>query len=323
MTSGDLARRRGRCGMNKKILITGGTGFIGSHLIEEIVKRGGRPIVLKRSYSSLWRISDFINKLDFYDLDKTPLENVIKKEDVDVIINLAVNYKKNHDYSNIDEMLDTNVKLPTKLLALAKESGASSFITAGSFFQYDKNALHINQETPLLARNFYAATKNALERILEFYRSSSEIKVFEFILFTPYGERDDVNKVIPYIIRSAIKDENVELTHGFQKLYPTYVGDIVSAIIRAAELPGGIPLPSYRFNITDGNLYSIREIVTVIEDILDRRIKVNWSSVETGKIDLIQPLTVDTSTTEKILGWAPSVSIEEGLKRTIMYYRGG
>ncbi len=308
--------------MIKRILVTGGTGFIGSHLIEELVTQGYRPIVLKRSFSNLSRISDYADKVDFYDLDKTPLENVFKEEDIDTIVNLAVSYKKNNNYKDIDEMIDTNVKLPAKLLELGKDSGTKSFITAGTFFQYDQNAPSINQETPLLARNFYAATKNALERLLEFYKSSSDMKVLEFILFTPYGERDCPKKVIPYIIRNALKNKSIDLTAGFQRIYPTYVKDVVSVIVKAFEHQEDVGSVAYRYNVTGGQSYSIREIITILEDVLDRRIKVNWGKVEIGKIDALQPLLVDIFVTQGTFGWAPHTSLEEGLKRTVMYYGG-
>jgi nucleoside-diphosphate-sugar epimerase len=182
--------------------------------------------------------------------------------------------------------------------------------------------MHIDQETMLLARDFYAATKNALERILEFYRSSSEMRLFEFILFTPYGERDDPKKLIPHIINNALEDKIIDLTQGFQRLYPTYVKDIASAIIKAIELPESIRPSSYRFNVTAGQSYSIREIVTVLEEILDKKIRVNWGRINMGEIDALQPLTVDISTTENTLGWIPNTSLEEGLRKTVMYYEG-
>ncbi len=308
--------------MTRRVLITGGTGFIGSHLVEELVNRKYRPIVLKRSYSNLFRIFKYLNAVDFYDLDKVTLEDIFKREVVEAVVNLAVFYRKEHSYGDIDEMIDTNVKLPTKLLELSRNSGASTFITAGTFFQYNQNVMRIDRETTLLARDFYAATKNALERILEFYGSSSDLRLFEFILFTPYGERDDPKKLIPYIINSALQDRSIDLTQGFQRLYPTYAKDIVSAIIKAVELPDGIRPSSYRFNLTGRQSYSIREIVTVLEDILDRKVKVNWGRLNAKKVDALQPFTVDISTSENTLGWTPDTSLEEGLRKTVMYYEG-
>ena len=86
--------------------------------------------------------------------------------------------------------------------------------------------------------------------------------------------------------------------------------------------PDGIRSSSYRFNVTGGQSYSIREIVTVLEENLDRKIRVNWGRINTGKIDALQPLSVDITTTENTLGWTPNTTLEEGLRKTVMYYEG-
>ena len=322
MIYGNPGKLLGRCGMNKKILVSGGAGFIGSHLIEEILNRGDEPIILKRSHSNLWRISASLERLTLYDIDNISLEEIFKKEGLYSVVNLAVYYRKIHSYADIGEMIETNVKLPAKLLELCKNYDVGSFITAGSFFQYDSNVKFIGPESPILARNFYAATKNALERLLEYYVSVSDVNIIELILFTPYGEMDDPNKVIPYIIRQAIKDEDIALTDGFQKINPVYVKDIVSALVKAAEVSNHLSISNYRLNIANSIPYSIREIATVVEEILKKKLKLEWGQVGTKQVDAQQALSVDTTNTEKVIRWTPKFSIHEGIERTINYHRG-
>ena len=307
--------------MNKKILVTGGTGFIGSHVIEFLLKRGHHPILIKRSFSDTWRINEIKDKLTIYDIDKTSLEEIFQKEDIDGIINLATLYHKINTYEDIDNMIDINVKLPTKLLELGKIYGSDSFVTAGTFFQYYGNSMIINESTPIVARDFYASTKNAFERILEYYASDTNYKVFELILFTPYGEKDNTEKLIPNVIRTAILNKSLNLTAGFQKLNFVYVKDIASAFVKAIDATDKNPL-NIRINIANKELYSIREIITIIEELMDKNINVKFGSITIKDIDQSQMLSTDISLSKKLLGWSPKFNIYEGLKQTINYYTG-
>ncbi|MGC8622295.1 MAG: NAD-dependent epimerase/dehydratase family protein [Caldisphaera sp.] len=305
--------------MNKKILITGGTGFIGSHVIESLLNRGYHPILIKRSFSDTWRIKEFKDKLTMYDIDKTSLDEIFKKEDINGIINLATFYRKINAYEDIDNMIDTNVKLPARLLELGKIYGSNSFVTAGTFFQYDRNSMIINESTPIAARDFYAATKNALERILEYYALNFNYKVFELILFSPYGEKDNTEKLIPNIIKAAILNKPLNLTAGFQKLNFAYVKDIASAFVKAIDAAYS---QNIRINIANKELYSIREIITIIEELTGKNINVKFGSITVEDVDENQMLSVDTDLSKKLLGWMPKFNIYEGLNRTINYYRG-
>lgn len=308
--------------MNRKILITGGTGFIGSRVIENIIKNKDIPILFKRSYSDTWRIKDFIDKLIYYDIDKTSLEEIFKKEDIDAIINLAAHYIKKHTYEDIENLIETNIKFPTKLLNLCENYNVKLFINAGSFFQYDKNCQLINENTSLISRNLYAATKTSLEKIMEYYASKRKFNVFNLILFTPYGEKDNDKKLIPYVIKQAISNKTVYLTDGFQKLNLVYIEDIASAFINALNAQLNDISFFTRINIADKRLYSIREIVTIISQLLDKNINVNYGALKIAEIDIDKILSVDINFAEKILGWHPNYDIYNGLRKTVDYYLG-
>lgn len=305
--------------MNRKILITGGAGFIGSRVVKRLHDNGEIPIVIKRRTTSTWRIDDIIDRIITYNVEDTKLEDIFGIEQVTAVIHLAAYYKKEHTYDDIDKMIDTNVRFPTKLLELCKIHHVPLFITAGSFFQYDSHDEVLGNGTHTDARDLYAATKNALESLINYYSSNTDVKAFSLVIFTPYGEMDHDDRLVPYIIGQALSGKPAILTSGFQKLNLVYVEDIADAFVKALEV-GNADVP-HRINIANMESNSIREIVTVIEDLIGYHIDVKWGSRKMADTDASKMTTVDTAASEEILGWTPKFDIYDGMKRTIDYYR--
>lgn len=306
--------------MNRKILVTGGNGFIGSHVVRKLLAQGDKPVILTRNSSDMWRLKAIINKISVFNVDEMPLDELFKSENLSGVINLVTYYKKQNSFEDIDKMVDSNIKFPSQLLQLCKDYNVSIFITAGSYFQYGINFFSSTAESAI-PRDFYAATKSALSKIMDYYTSSSSLKAMELVLFTPYGEMDHEEKLIPYLIRNILTGKSVNLTRGFQKLNLVYVEDVASAFVNS--LDSRIEEnKSVHLNVASSISYSIREIITVMEEILQKHISVNWNSFTASEMDKDSLLVVDTKITEMMLKWKPRYDLYDGLKRTIEYYRG-
>jgi nucleoside-diphosphate-sugar epimerase len=309
----------GGYGMNRKILVTGGNGFIGSHVVRKLLFNKEIPIILTRKKSNMWRISDLEGQIITFDSDEPGLDKIFDREEIDGVINLATFYKKEHSFEDIERMIDTNVKFPTKLLQLCEEHQVPIFITAGSYFQYGQNSIFNSKDTTD-ARDLYAATKNALTKIMEYYSSKREVTTVELILFTPYGEKDHNEKLIPYIIRNALENRFIDLTEGFQKLNLVYVEDIATAFINSLQLCES--KSHIKLEIGNTRSYSIRDVVTVIEDILGTHINVRWNAIVSNKVlDSDSLVVLDPYDNERLLNWKPKYDIYTGLRKTIEYYK--
>ncbi|MCL4480057.1 MAG: NAD(P)-dependent oxidoreductase [Candidatus Thermoplasmatota archaeon] len=306
--------------MNRKILVTGGNGFIGSHVVRKLLQTGDKPILITRKLSDMWRLSDVLNQIKTFNVDEQPLNEIFETEMLNGVINLATYYRKQNSFDDIARMIDSNVKFPSQILQLCKEHDVPIFITAGSFFQYRANYSLFSTDNAI-ARDFYAATKNALSKIMDYYSSSKDLVTIELILFTPYGEKDHDEKLIPFLIRNALNGSSVNLSGGFQKLNLVYIEDVASAFVNALEALSN-DTRNARINIGSSRYYSIRDIVTVLEEILGMRISVKWNSVPTSYVDNDNEINVDTKIPELILKWKPKYDIYDGLRKTIDYYRG-
>jgi len=301
----------------KTILLTGATGFLGSHLLEALLREGHHVIILKRSTSDTWRIEHLLEKCISYDVDQIPLEEIFKLHPIYCIIHLATFYKKAHLVSDIDLMFGANVTFPTKLLDLAVTHGVKGFINTGTFFEYDPSILPISEANPIKTFNLYAKSKLAFEQILKSYADEGKIKASTLKIFSPYGPKDDANKLVPFIISKAIKNEPFNLSQGFQKLDFIYAGDIAQAFLKILSRID--TFASYEsFNIGSGNTYSVREVVSILEELMGVTLQKTWGLPSTAD----NPIIIASRTKAKEqLDWEPKISLRSGLQETIKYYQ--
>ena len=308
--------------MNRRVLVTGGNGFIGSRVLKKLLESGDIPIIIKRNSSDMWRIDTLLNRVILYNIDKLPLDKVFETEKIDAVVNLATYYKKNNTFQDIEKLVDTNIKFPSQILQLCSDHEIPIFVTAGSYFQYGTNYGSSRSLNPSIARDLYAATKSALTKIMEYYSSKYNMRTVELILFTPYGEMDHEEKLIPYLIKQALQKHPVNLSSGFQKLNMVYVEDVAAAFVKALDLVERNSFTHHRIDVASARSYSIRDIVTVIEDVIQSNLIVKWNSVKINETDQDDEIIIDTSASEKVLKWKPKFDIYEGLAKTIDYYKG-
>ncbi len=299
------------------VLLTGATGFLGSHLLEALIQQGYSVVVLKRSTSNLWRIEHLAGQYKSYDVDTRPISEVFEYETIDVVIHMATLYRKFDNGNEVSEMLDSNVIFPTEILEAGVRNGIKGFINTGTFFEYDCRRQPIDENAPIKPFNFYAKTKLAFEAVLKTH--SDKIMVNTFRLFSPYGEKDN-QKLVPMIIQKALMGQPIELSEGLQKIDLIYVRDIVAAYMKAVErILSDTLKPEYEvFNLGSGVPLSIRDIVSIVEQKVGKSLKKTWGEV--SKVDI--PIAyADITKLERILHWKPEYTALQGIENTVHFYQ--
>ncbi|WP_045213320.1 NAD-dependent epimerase/dehydratase family protein [Desulfonatronovibrio magnus] len=300
--------------MKKTILLTGATGFLGSHLLEALLNNNYQVVILKRSFSDAWRINHLIDNVKSYDLDKDPLEHAFKDQPIDVVIHLATLYRKFDKGKEVSEMIASNVTFPVEIIECGIRHGLKGFINTGTFFEYDCSVLPVREDAPFKPFNLYAKTKLAFENILVTY--SSSISTMTLRLFSLYGEKDNA-KLIPMLIQKALKKETMELSDGLQKLDFVYSADIIDAYLKALNVIHAFKPKHQVFNIGSGSPVSVREVVSILEQQLGTSVKKTWGKPSEFDISIV---FADISRARKDLSWKPEHSIHEGMEKTIRYY---
>ena len=303
--------------MIKTILLTGATGFIGGYLLEGLLQKGYKVVVIKRSTSNTWRIKHLLDKIRSYDADKTKIEKIFEENKIDCTIHLATHYKKVHSEDDVDKFIDTIIRFPALILQQMAKRNAGFFINTGTFTEYDVGPEPIGENAKKRAHNLYSAFKIAFSDILQYYSNEFGIKTMDLKLFSPYGPKDN-EKLFVYVVKSFVEGKQFETTKGEQKWNWTYVTDIVDAYIKSLEHIEIMKNPYEVFNIGADDVHSIREIISLLERISGKKGLARFTKdYPKNEIFLVN---CDNSKAKKHLGWKPKTDLNTGLKEMYEFY---
>ena len=331
-----------------RALVTGGAGFIGSHIVERLLKDGHKVIVLddlcsgklenlsfvsselvewgkeiKNLNSAKWNSGNFT--FVYGDIrDYSVCEEVCS--DVDVVFHQAALRSVPKSMLHPYEYNEVNINGTLNLLKAAKKWGVKRFIFASSSSIYgETDKFPENEEDFPRLISPYALTKLTGEYYCRIFAENFSLETICLRYFNVYGERqsldDEYAVVIPKFIYCMLKDENPPIHgNGKQSRDFTYVENVVEANLLACEVPFSKihTLKSNVFNIANGSSYSILELVEYLNQIMGKSIEPVFVPPRPG--DVFKTLA-DISKAKDILGYRPKVDFKEGLKRTVDWFR--
>ena len=286
--------------MIKTVLLTGATGFFGSHLCERLVHDGYNVIILKRSTSDTWRIADIMDQLISYDIDKTPLSRTFIDNEINAVIHAATNYGRKKE--SIPEIVDANLMFPLQVLELASKNNVEVFLNTDTTLSKDIN--------------YYSLSKKQYREWLKKY--SERLKIFNLKLEHLYGEKDSTDKFITMVIDSFLKSkEEIKLTEGDQVRDFVYVGDVVQAYIKILGNLSNHNKQFTGYSLGSGTGTTIREIVGKIKSLTNNTgTRTEFGAIKYRKNEIMKSVA-DISKVSKDLGWIPRTSLESGLQKTV------
>lgn len=309
---------------NKKILITGADGFIGSHLTEELIRRGHdvRAFVFYNSFGHWgWldeSADDIKRELDVFAGDiRDPHGVRTAMHGCDVVLHLAALIGIPYSYHSPDAYVDTNIKGTLNIVQAARDLGLDKIVhTSTSEVYGTAQYVPIDEKHPLQGQSPYSATKIGADQIaLSFYRSF-ETPVTIARPFNTFGPRQSARAVIPTVITQIANGERI-LKLG--SLHPTrdfnYVQDTVNGFIAMAESDNVL---GEEVNLGSNFEISIGDTVQLIAEAMDTEIEIETDEqrLRPEKSE-VERLWADNSKARELLGWSPEFGQREGFKRAL------
>lgn len=296
-----------------KILLTGGTGFLGSHLLRRFLADNHEVILLKRSFSRLDRIKSEVKhrNIKLIDLDIDRVEDVFKDGNVTSIVHAATDYGR-AEYS-INEVLEANLVYPIKLVELGIKYGVSNFINTDSYFNKDQSVYsHL--------ANYAMSKRNLLGWL---HRLSDRIQITNVMLEHIYGPEDSDTKFVTKLIKDIAIERvaRVSLTFGYQKRDFIYVDDVVNAYTVLLKRIDS-EKPNYEvFQIGTGDSISVRELAESIKFISLSKTTLGFGDIKYRNDEIMDSKANNLPLIK--LGWQSTTSLKDGLVRTINSYNSG
>ncbi|KML36104.1 NAD-dependent epimerase/dehydratase family protein [Cytobacillus firmus] len=291
----------------KRALVTGATGFIGSHLSKRLVKDGWIVHVLVREHSNICPLKNSGDSINFhyYNGSMATMTEILKTAKPDVVFHLASMFIAQHTSAQIDSLIQSNITFGVQLAEAMVLNGIYCLINTGTSWQHFED----KDYSPVC---LYAATKQAFESLLTYYSESSKLKVINLKLFDSYGPEDYRPKLFSLLRKASFDNSPLIMSPGEQLIDLVYIDDIVDAFLKAASrIEGNDEIRWEDFAVTSRSPISLKEVVNTYQAVTGKKLSIKWGALPYRKNEVMLPW----SKGKLIPGWKPQVSLIEGIKK--------
>jgi nucleoside-diphosphate-sugar epimerase len=288
-------------------LLTGATGFVGSHLLRHLVDSKWDVHILRRPSSRA--ISAEISNIPVYEHggSTSDLIDVFQQIRPDVVFHLAALVRSDNSADDVEPLVRSNVLLTAQLAEAAANAGTRGFVNTGSFWQHFGNSTY----DPV---NLYAATKQAAEDILRAFTCAGGLHAITLVLFDTYGPLDPRRKLFTFLRESAASGDTLDMSPGDQFVELVHVDDVASAFLLAADrVSKGLSQQYERFKVDSGLPRRLKDVVGLYARLSPRPPHINWGGRPYREREIMQPWSAGT----RLPGWAPRIDLESGISQLL------
>ena len=314
----------------RTIFITGGAGFIGSHLSERLL-REGHPVICLDNFDSFYDpnikirnvgglVRKFPNQFELVAGDirnRENLQDAFKKKQVDLVVHLAARAGVRPSIADPLLYQDVNIRGTIVLLEACREFGIKDFVFASSSSVYGENQRVPFSEGDLDIQPIspYGATKRAGELLCYSYHHLYGMNIACLRIFTAYGPRQRPEMAIHKFTRLVDQGKKIPMYgDGSTRRDYTYVDDLIEGILGVLHRHRGFEI----YNLGESQTTSLKELIGLIGEALGEEANIEMLEPQPGDVSLTY---ADISKARQILGYQPKVDIKEGIKRFVEWYK--
>jgi nucleoside-diphosphate-sugar epimerase len=291
-----------------KVLLTGGTGFIGSHIARTLVRASHKVHAIVRPDDNMWRVGDILPSLRIIRADLLDPAFSLQPASFDVGIHLAwyVEPGKYLEGPQNKQWVEASLRLARTL----KNLGCRRFVAAGTCFEYAPSDPPQRETTLTKPSTLYVQSK------LELFHALQSVGIeFAWVrFFYQYGPHEDPRRLVPVIINSLLNAQEVKLVPGDRTRDYLYIEDVASAVCAVAQsrITGAV-------NIGSGVPVTVRDVALKIGDLLDRVDLIKVGALPHSANEPMHLLADNTKL--RGTGWKPLVSLDAGLRQTVEWWK--
>ena len=297
-----------------KCAVTGGSGFIGSHVVDKLQSAGHQVRILDHG------VRPHRADVDFQDVDIVSFSSVLDAtKGMDAVFHLAAMSNVNHVFEQPLYSTELNIMGTANVLEAARHHGRQRVVLASTVWVYTgSKGTDVDEDSPFYmpgAGHVYSSTKIASELLCHDYAKLYRVPFTVLRYGIPYGPRMREELVIPIFLRKALSGQPLTLSgDGLQFRNFIYVEDLAEAHVRILDARGENQI----FNLEGLRKVSIREVAETIRTLLDGKVRITSVPARPGDY---AGKEVSREKAKRLLGWEPKVDFTEGMRRTLAWYR--
>jgi nucleoside-diphosphate-sugar epimerase len=296
---------------HKKILVTGGAGFLGRHLVRELCSLGHSPVAVTRRLDRLDRDLSDLENVRWVEADLSSLEQVtalLRAEQPEVLFHLA-GTRVAEKY----QRGDSNIVSGTNLFAASRDSSVKRIVILGSASEYGDQPGPLSEDVPVRPSSAYGISKSVVTGTALTMFEEYGFPVVILRPFTVYGPHQPAEMFVAEATHSAVNGLPFKMSAGTQKRDLVFVDDVVAAIVASSSAAG---VEGKIINVGSGQARRLRDVAELIWQISDSKAPLLIGERPASESDM-HDTWADISRAKELLNWAPQTSLEDGLRRTI------
>lgn len=286
-----------------KIVITGATGFLGSNLVKHFNEKQYEIYAIVRENSNTKQLDK--NNIEYcvYNGNVTELIEFFNKRKPDVVIHTAAFFVSEHMYSQVDNLIDSNIRFSTHILEAMSRTGVTNFINTSTVWEHYNN----EEYNPSC---LYAATKKVVEDIIKYYVEAEGLKAITLVLYDTYGKNDRRGKIISKFAEIIHTQEEIAMSKGEQEIGLLHIDDVVQAYSIAVNMFQNMKEKYEKYYLLPNEIHSLKEIAHIFEEVSGKKLLTRWGERPYRKREVMKVYRQGVC----LPGWNPSIDLYNGIK---------
>ena len=306
---------------HSKVLVTGGTGFLGHHVVKALFDKKADVTLLVQPHEKTWRLDEVESNVNIIKATLTDSEETkIAVQEVQpiIIIHFAGWMERKRDVTILDDMYKHHVLSTMNVILAANPEVTKLILNTGTSEEYGEQADPFIETLPIDPVSPYSASKGAATVMATYLSKAIGLPVVTMRPFITYGPGQVYDTLIPFLIKGVLQKKTVELTEGLQYRDFIFVDDLVSCYLAVIEKAESIKSPQV-INVGTGQKTMVRDVIETIADLTNGQgyLKIGARPMRPGEPE---SMVANIQKARDILQWTPNVSLSEGLGKTIDWW---